>query len=259
MIIKNKILFRFFFILSCLLVLPFPLNIYNKFEWPQEMINSIYHKLIPWIGKHILHLENDITQFTGGSGDTTYDYVLLLFFVTISSLAAVLWTVLFKNQTHDKLNYVFEVILRYYLGYMMLYYGFAKVFYLQFSELSFYKLLHTYGNSSPMGILWTFMGASKGYTIFSGLMECIGGLLLLHRKTKLLGVLILIPVLGNVVALNFFYDVPVKLFSSQLLIFAFMILLPDVERLARVILHNKPVVPNKLKTFFEKGKLSTLR
>ena len=35
-----------------------------------------------------------------------------------------------------------------------------------------------------MGILWTFMGQSKGYTIFAGLGELVGGLLLLSRYTS---------------------------------------------------------------------------
>lgn len=260
MILKNKIVFRFFFILSLLLIFPFPFNIYDKFEWPDEMVNSVFHKLIPWIGKHMLNLDKDITEFTGGSGDTTYDYVLLLFFVFISILGTLIWTILQKsNKNNEKFNYIFEVGLRYYLGYMMLYYGLSKVFYLQFSELSFFKLLHTYGNSSPMGLVWTFMGASKGYTIFSGLMESIGGLLLLHKRTKLLGGLVLIPVMANVAAINFFYDVPVKLFSTQLLIFAILIVLPDYKRLISVILYNKSVAPNPDKAFFVQGKLKKVK
>lgn len=30
------------------------------------------------------------------------------------------------------------------------------------------KLMQPYGESSPMGILWTFMGSSTAYTIFAG-------------------------------------------------------------------------------------------
>ena len=36
-------------------------------------------------GKNILNLSNEITTFTGGSGDTTYDYVLTLVIFVIRS------------------------------------------------------------------------------------------------------------------------------------------------------------------------------
>jgi hypothetical protein len=41
-----------------------------------------------------------------------------------------------------------------------------------------------------MGILWTFMAASTGYTIFAGLAEAVAGLLLLFRRTSTLGALL---------------------------------------------------------------------
>lgn len=44
----------------------------------------------------------------------------------------------------------------------------------------------------------------------------------------------------NVVALNFFYDVPVKLYSSHLLLMAVFLLLPDVQRLLGGLLFNRP-------------------
>lgn len=251
MIFNNKHLLRFFFLLSVLLIFPFPLNMSSEFEGPQNLINSVYHELIPWIGKHILHLEKDITQFTGGSGDTTYDYVLLLFFVFLSFLGTLIWFFIQKEGANKKkLNYVLEVVLRYFLGATIMYYGIVKVIPLQFPEPRFDRLLQTYGSSSPMGILWTFMGASKGYVIFSGIAETIGGLLLFHRKTKLLGTLILIPVLVNVVALNFFYDVPVKLFSSELLLFAILLLIPDLKRISKVVLWNQPTEAKEFPDFF---------
>jgi hypothetical protein len=100
-------------------------------------------------------------------------------------------------------------------------------------------MLQPFGESSPMGLAWTFLGYSKGYNLFMGLSEFIGGILLFHKKTRLLGGLILIPVAANIVAINFFYDVPVKLFSSQLLLIAIIIISPDLKRLLNLIIHNK--------------------
>jgi len=46
--------------------------------------------------------------------------------------------------------------------------------------------------------------------------------------------------MANVVTLNFSYDVPVKLFSTHLFLFAVFLLLPDLGRLARVFVLNRP-------------------
>jgi hypothetical protein len=71
--------------------------------------------------------------------------------------------------------------------------------------------------------------------VFSGGMECLGGALLLFRRTTTLGALILVAVLVNVVMLNFCYDVPVKQFSLLLLAAAIVLALPDARRLAAVL------------------------
>ena len=59
----------------------------------------------------------------------------------------------------------------------------------------------------------------------------IGGLLLTVRRTTLLGALVSFAALSDIVALNFFYDIHVKLFSSHLLAMAVFLIIPDVRRL----------------------------
>ena len=74
-----------------------------------------------------------------------------------------------------------------------------------------------------MGVLWSFMGASVPYIIFSGACEVAGGLLVLFRRTTTFGALVNITVMANVVALNFFYGVPVKLYSANILLMAVVV------------------------------------
>ena len=59
-------------------------------------------------------------------------------------------------------------------------------------------------------------GHSGPYTFIAGLAEIVGAVLLLWRRTTLIGALLLAGVLVNIVLLNFCYDVPVKLFSVEL-------------------------------------------
>jgi hypothetical protein len=94
---------------------------------------------------------------------------------------------------------------------------------------------------SPMGLLWRFMGFSTAYSVFGGLAEALGGALLFFRRTTTLGALIVAAVMLNVFMLNLAYDVPVKLFSFQLLLFAGLLLAPDLRRLAGVFVLNRPV------------------
>jgi hypothetical protein len=84
------------------------------------------------------------------------------------------------------------------------------------------------------------MGASAAYTIFTGLGELLGGLLLTTRRTALLGALITAAVMVNVVVLNFSYDVPVKIYSSILLLAALFIAAPDAKRLLNLFVLHRP-------------------
>jgi len=255
MITNNKLLFGFILIFFTLFTFPFPLNFIPKLYFIEEFLYDIYYIVIPWIGEHILQIEEEITQFNTGSGDTTFNYVLLLFFAVVAITGAMIWRLAEKRNTiHEKLNYWFLVLLRFYLAEGMISYGMYKVIPLQFSEPDFSTLLQPYGESSPMGLAWNFLGFSSGYNLFMGLGEVIGGILLFHRRTMLLGGLILIPVTANVVAVNFFYDVPVKLFSFGYLLMAIIIILPDTRRLFNVILFNRPTKAIEFKEPFTSKK-----
>lgn len=83
------------------------------------------------------------------------------------------------------------------------------------------------------------MGYSTSYTIFSGITEIMGGILLLFRKTTALGALIIIIVMSNITMLNFAYDVPVKLHSLHLLFFAIILLIPNAKVLYNFFILNK--------------------
>ncbi len=260
MLIKNNILFRFFFILFCLLIFPWPLSKLPGFGFVEEYYFRFFGPLISWFGNDLLGIESEISGAVTGSGDKLYHYLLFLFFIILALLGTLIWSFLEKrNRPYEKLNYIFEIILRYFLAYQMIYYGMFKIIPVQFFEPYFSTLLQSYGKASPMGIFWTMMAVSKGYALFAGLAEVTGGILLLHKKTKLLGALISIGVLTNVVAVNYFYDIPVKLFSTELLIIAVLLIIPYFPRLSKVILTNQAVEKITPKSFYDKGKWKTIR
>ena len=160
-------------------------------------------------------------------------------------------TLLDRQRTeYARLNEWLRVYIRFSLAGAMILYGSVKVIKSQFPAPTLGRLMESYGDSSPMGLLWTFMGASKSYTVFSGAAEMLGGLLLTARRTTLLGALVSAGVLANVVMLNFSYDVPVKLYSMHLLAMAAFLAAPDLRRLANLFLLNRKVEPAPIRPLF---------
>jgi hypothetical protein len=152
------------------------------------------------------------------------------------------WTVLDrKRPEYIRLDEGLRTYLRFALAAAMLLYGAYKVIPSQFAKPFPGQLIEPFGESSPMGLLWTFMGASSGYTIFSGAAEMISGLLLVFRRTALLGALLSVGVMSHVVAINYSYDVTVKLYSSHLLAMGVFLILPDLRRLLNLFVLNRPV------------------
>jgi hypothetical protein len=211
------------------------------------LLTNSLHNLVIWFAKHILHLGTPITAFTGGSGDTRYDYIMLLLIFALALVATTLWTLLDrKARNYNKLYYWLTVIVRFYLGIMMLEYGFIKIIKLQFPAPSLSRLLQPYGDSSPMGLAWTYIGYSTGFNYFAGIAEVSCGLLLLFRRTAVLGALLGVVVAGNIMVINYCFDVPVKLLSTALVVMSIFLLLRDAERLVNVFILNKTALPANL-------------
>lgn len=249
--LARRIAFRFAFAYLLLYSLPGPVDSLPGMEFLSEAFESGWYAVVPWVGKHVMGLEKDITRFPTGSGDTLYNYVQLPVLFAVSVLVAAVWSGVDRRRTqYVKAHDVLRVFLRYVLAISMLSYGLAKVFKSQFPFPFPERMVEPLGEFSPMGLLWTFMGYSRGYNVFAGGAEVLGGLLLLSRRTTTLGALVIVAVMTNVVALNFFYDVPVKLYSSHLVLMAVFLLLPDVQRLLAVLLLNRATEPRALGTPF---------
>ena len=238
-----RLAFRFVFCYFLLYVAPESgrVSLVGLLEVGQNLISNVYtrlwHALVPWVATRVFHLSGKaVTYFPTGSGDTTLAYIENLCYLVIAVVATVIWSILDRNRKeYRQLYFWFHILIRYTLAITMLSYGFAKVFPLQFRAPGLSTLLETYGEFSPMGVLWNFMGASTAYTIFTGTLEVLGGTLLFFRRTTLLGALLSAMVLVNIVALNFCYDVPVKLYSFNLLVMAILLLAPDFRRIYNVL------------------------
>lgn len=209
-------------------------------------------RAVEWAALSVFHWETELVP-PNGSGDTTYNYIQVGLVFCLALGVALLWTLLDRRATDYRiLKDLLRSYLRYVLGLTLLGYGLAKVAWSmnQFptlAEMGELQLNKTWGDSSPMNVLWAFMGASRPFTVFAGLGEVLGGVLLAFRRTATLGALISAGVLLNVVLMNFCYDVPVKLYSSHLFLMALTILLPNASQLANLLLWHRPAMPLDLR------------
>ena len=233
--------FRFSFIYFLLFIIFQNNGAYPFWSSLMSYPNELLHKFIPWIGKNILHLPYDITTFTNGSGDTTYDYVIMFVVFFIATVSTVIWSLVDKKSTnYKKLYYWLTTAVRYYVGLMLIHYGLIKVIQLQFPQPGFYRLFQPYSESSPMGLAWTFLGFSQGYNMFMGIAEVLAGLLL-FRRTLTFGAIITLMTVMNVMAVNYFYDVPVKLLSTHLVLMTLFLLSRDIQKLFTFLFSSKPI------------------
>jgi hypothetical protein len=245
----QRVLFRFLFSYLVLYNFPFPLNVIPVYGEVLDLsYKEIWRTVVPWVGEHGLGVE--VRYRLSGSGDSTYSYVLLFCYLILALAATAVWTLLDSRHDDARLHEGLRVYVRFALAAAMIRYGAYKVIPEQFGTPLPSDLLEPIGASSPMRLLWTFMGASIPYVIFTGAAEMLGGLLLAARRTTLLGALVCIGVLSNVVLLNLSYDVPVKLYSSHLLLMAIFLAAPDLRRLASLFVWNRPVPPAEQRPLF---------
>lgn len=253
--VGTKVIFRFGFLYFLLYIFPFPLG-WIPFT---QVIQALYYQAwlapVNWVGANILSIPYEITILPNGSGDTTYNYVLIFIFIVIAIAGTILWTIFdSKRNDYERFWYWFVITLRYYLGIVLLSYGFVKVIQTQFPAPSLETLLQPYGESTSMKLLWTFMGYSKAYNMFIGLAEVGAGFLLFFKRTRLIGAFVAIAVMSNVVVLNFCYNIPVKLLSMHLLVLAIILVLPDVKRLMAFFVLNKPTSPVPVQPAYKSAK-----
>lgn len=237
--LPQKLVFRFFIIFFTLYIIMKPNGVLPMSDWLSGIYMGPFHYFIPWAAKNILHLQNSVVVEQTGSGDTAYDYLLMLFMLTISTVGMLLWTAADRHtKNYNKLFYWLCVVVRYYVAITMVVYGGLKVVKLQFPAPSLGRLMEPVGNMSPMGLAWTYMGYSKLFNYITGCAELTVGLLLFFRRTTTLGAIVGIFVCGNVMAVNYCFDVPVKLLSTMLVVMCVFLLFRDYHRLMNFFFKN---------------------
>jgi hypothetical protein len=139
-----------------------------------------------------------------------------------------------------------RTILRYVVAFLVITYGFAKLNGSQFTILDS-ELDKPMGQVSGFWLTWYYFGYSK-YGNLIAIAQVLGGVLLMFRRTTLLGCCLLLPIIANIILVDVFYDIDlgamlVALFMEIALL---VILKPHVMELYDLFwVKQKPLTPSK--------------
>lgn len=218
--------FTCFFCLGFILIFPVP------FYLLPETGTWIEPWLLPFLkalAGFLFDMNDPFAHHMFSDSPGLYVFVFLLTVVSIFTSLVLLF--LKKTLVKSNLIYWFQTIVAYYLSLTLLKYGADKIFKHQFFIPEPNTLFTPLGQLTPDILFWSSMGSSYSYTVFSGIMELIPAVLLLFRKTRLLGALIAAAVLSNVVMINFGFDITVKIYSLFLLFCAIVLIVPHASSL----------------------------
>lgn len=217
--------FTFIFAIAFILTLSFPFYVLpnvGKITSPlTQSINQIWASLFGVSEDAYLIVISDSTGL----------FLNLITLVLISFVGAIIWNLTQKSTPNTKLKQWFTIGVAYYLALILLKYGFDKIFKHQFYLPEPNTLYTPLGDLSKDILFWSSMGSSYSYSVFSGLIEVIPAILLLFRKTRLIGALITMAVIVNVIFLNFGFDISVKVYSTFLFCLSLIVIAPNFKPL----------------------------
>ncbi|MGH2664341.1 hypothetical protein [Flavobacterium sp.] len=142
----------------------------------------------------------------------------------LALVLAILFSIGFSMYWHHKekkgisnsIKYIswLTTLLRYWIAFLLIDFGFQKIF-----EVNFNYSYHI--NDSLTSALngqeltWKYYGFSYNLSLLLALFQIIGSFFLLFKRTILVGVAILLPVILNIVLINVFYSIGlITLFTS---------------------------------------------
>ena len=197
-----------------------------------------------WFAAHLFRVTSPLV-YAGNSGDTTFHWVQTCWLLIVSALAAAIWSRLEPRaralrrapQMVSSLHSLWpgrpDVLLRAGQGHSD-----------TVPPPSLVTLVEPVGNLSRTDLLWTFVGASTAYQIFTGCAEVLGGILLVVPRTTMLGALICLADMLQVFVLNMTYDFGLKLISFHLILMSLILLAPDFRRLSNVFFLDRAAGPS---------------
>jgi hypothetical protein len=203
-----------------------------------------------WLGQHLFHLTGVGAKLHGtGSGDTILNWIAVGIMLVVAILATLLWTAFAEFRAPAAAALPTPTLLlvpphpaphprrRH-----------ARLRPCQTlsppdGPPSLAVLNEPLGNTSPMTMLWTLIGLNPVYEMICGAAEVTAGVLILFRRTGLLGELLTAFLTTNIVLYNFCYDVPVKIYAAHLVLMSIALIVPDMRASINFFFLHRPCKP----------------
>ena len=241
----QKNLFRFFFLflaLSSLVGYNMIVMIFSVSDSNPDIALGFLAKPVAWLDHHLFNVGFDAAKHSTFYGDGYFGWATLTILLLVAIIGSIVWALTDrKRPNYNKLNYWFRTYLAYYLFLGLIIYAVEKIIPVQMPYPNVDEMIKPLGESGGFRLVWNFIGSRPAYSIFTGCCELIAALLVLFRRTRVFGTLFMATVLTNVVCFNFFYNVPVKLLSSTLLLADLFLLAPYLSKLISFFYYHRPV------------------
>jgi hypothetical protein len=197
-----------------------------------------------------------LTSFAGQSFYVEYGQILNTVFVDsmfVAALLALVYAIYWhrngrKKQINSAVKHAWlRAVIRYFIAYTISIYGFAKICRTQFTH-AYFKNDIPAGHLSGIELTWYYFGHSYTFAVILGCIQIGGGILLMFRRTTLLGTCVLLPVMSNILLINLFYDIAVGAFIvAGVLTIGLLYLLLLRWRDLKALFWNKPVTDPPIK------------
>ena len=221
------------FLLLCIVFIP--LN-FDGEGLQLQITQFLFHDFIAFFQNNFL--ENALKKIDFSSDTISLNLLVILLFIIAVIIVFILQRINFKNQNFIAVS---RTILVYYLAYILLKYGFDKIFKAQFYLPEPNILNSKFGDLSRDILYWSTIGTSRYYSISLGIIEVFTAILLLINRTRIFGLLLAIGVFANIVLVNFSFDISVKTFSTLLLAITVFVAFPFLKTFYKFFIQRKEV------------------
>ena len=184
-----------------------------------------------WVAAHLFGVSLPAEEATS-LGEPLFFWIQTFWLLIAAVAGTVVWSLLDRRRHSEELHRWVRLIVRFVLAAQMFEYGMTKVIPTQFPAPSLETLVTPVGDLTLSALLWTTIGSSPAYEIFTGCIEVLGGLLLLVPRTTLLGALVSLAAAIQIFVLNMTFDIGLKLVSFHLIVLALVLIAPGARRMA---------------------------
>ena len=233
-----------FFVLGYVFI---PLTLNGK-DWQFQTTNFLFSKPIAIIQTNFF--PKALKQIDFSSDTIALNLLLLLLFLIAIGIVLIIKFSRFKT---NKLVYLSRIISCYYIAFILLEYGFNKIFKAQFYLPEPNILFTPFGNLTKDILYWSTIGTSHSYSLSMGIIEVLVAILILFKPTRILALLMAIAIFINVVLINFGFDISVKTFSIFFLFASIFAVFPYLKKLInflvfqnteQLLINNQTIISN---------------